>query len=64
MTIDQAVAILQAEQVLQDEGRDGPDSAKGTAWNDYVREAASVVKDDRLCAIEARGLHLLEEYDD
>lgn len=64
MTIDQAVAILEAERVLQSVGCDGPDYVPGTAWYDYVKEASSVIKNDPLWHNAFDDLHLLEDYSD
>jgi len=64
MTVEQAEAILLAEVVLQDVGMDGPDSAPGSAWNDYVQEAGRTLKADPLYCNSFNGLHLLEGCDD
>ncbi len=61
MTIDQAIAILEAERVLQMVGCDGPDSVKGTAWYDYAQEAGRVIKSDRLWCKEFNDLYLLRD---
>lgn len=68
MTIEQAVAILEAERVLQhadgqnDGGPEGPDYAQGTPWHTYVVEAFSVIKGDRLLRNTFDDLHFLEDY--
>lgn len=46
MTIDQAVAILEAEQVLQHVGCGGPDPCIGEPWHTYVKEAFEVLEED------------------
>jgi len=48
MTIDQAVAILDAERVLQGVGAEGPDTCGFSAWRDYVEEAGRVIQGDPL----------------
>ena len=60
MTVDQAEAILEAERVLQTVGCDGPDSAPGSAWNDYVKEAGRTLKPYMLFRNAFNDLHLLE----
>jgi hypothetical protein len=50
MTVKQAIAILEAERVLQTVGAGGPDCNLGTAWNNYLIVASQVVDDaDEYC---------------
>jgi hypothetical protein len=44
MTIEQAIAILEAEQALQGEWRGGPDAHPNTPWHNLVKEALAVVE--------------------
>lgn len=59
MTIDQAVAILKAERILQGGGCADLDSIPGIAWNDYVKEAGSTIKSDHLLCNTFDDLYLL-----
>lgn len=63
MTLDQAVAILQAERVLQEVGERGPDIEDGSAWRAYIKEAGKMIKGDPLSHNEFNDLHLLRECD-
>jgi hypothetical protein len=66
MTIDQAVAILEAERVLQAVGAGGPDIGREgdfTAWRDYVEQAGRVVQGDPLFRNEFNDLNLLKGLD-
>jgi hypothetical protein len=60
MTTGQAIAILEAERVLQAVGCDGPDSVPGTPWNDYVKQAGAVVSADDTVFETFSDLHLLK----
>lgn len=60
MNIDQAVAILEAERVLQDIGCGGPDIHAGSAWKAYVKEAGRVIQGDPLFRNEFKDLSLLK----
>lgn len=61
MNIDQAVAILQAERVLQAVGAGGPDIEGPSAWLGYVRKAGRVIQGDPLFRNEFKDLSLLNE---
>jgi len=60
MTIEQAVAILEAERVLQQVGCNGPDCSNGSAWYNYVHSAADALIGDPLFCGAFGDLHLLE----
>ncbi len=60
MTTSQAIAILEAERVLQMVGCEGPDSVPGMAWNDYVTLAGCVVKEDASVPDGFSDLHILQ----
>lgn len=62
MTIKQAIAILDAERVLQHVGAGGPDCSVGTAWCDYVREASDVVDAANEYCGNFTDLQLVKEY--
>jgi hypothetical protein len=64
MTTDQAIAILEAERVLQHVGANGPDCNPGSAWNDYVIQAGAIVSADETVFETFSDLHLLEDSDD
>ncbi len=59
MTINQAVAILEAERVLQSVGCGGPDIENGSAWTAYVKEAGRVTQSDPLFRDQFEDLVLL-----
>ncbi len=61
MTIYQAVAILQAERVLQSVGCEGPDIKDESGWLGCVREAGRVVRCDLLFRDQFEDLSLLQE---
>ena len=63
MTKDQAIAILQAERVLQmDMGDlpkpDGPDSIHGSPWYECVKEARCTILDYPALIREFSDIHL------
>lgn len=64
MTIDQAVAILEAERVLQAVATEGPDCNPGSAWHDYVKEAGRSIKGSPKWCNAFSDLDLLEDADD
>ncbi len=64
MTIDQAVAILEAERVLQIVGAEGPDSVSGAAWNDYIQEAGAVIQTNKFWCNAFDDLHVLKGVTD
>lgn len=59
MTIHQAVAILEAERVLQRVGCEAPDISGDSAWAAYVKEASRVVRSDPLFRDQFNDLALL-----
>ena len=61
MTIEQAIAILEAERVLQSVGCNGPDWVEGTARNNYVKQAHSVISADIRLVAEFSDLHLCKD---
>ncbi len=64
MTLDQAVAILEAERILQYVGAEGPNSVPGTAWNDYVQKAGAIIQADKFWCSAFDDLHLLDDVTD
>lgn len=64
MTTEQAIAILEAERVLQDVGCNGPDCNPGSAWHDYVQEAGRTVQSDTTVFETFSDLDILEDSDD
>ena len=62
MTIEQAVAILEAERVLQRVGANGPDCDEGSAWFEYVKKAYSVVQSDSLFRDSFNDLQLITYF--
>lgn len=63
MNTDQAIAILQAERVLQVVGAGGPDIEGKSAWRDYVVQAGRVIQGDPLFRNEFNDLNLLKGLD-
>jgi len=61
MTTEQAIAILEAERILQMVGCEGPDWVEGTAWHAYVKQARSVISTDSRLVAQFADLHLCKE---
>ncbi len=61
MTTDQAVAILEAERVLETVGCGGPDVHVGSAWEAYVKEAGRTIRPDPSYRAEFSDLAMLQE---
>lgn len=63
MTTEQAIAILEAERVLQVVACDGPSVHQGSAWRDYVLEAGRTVRPDPTVFDTFSYLDVLEDSD-
>jgi len=68
MTNEQAIAILEAERVLQfDTGNlvmpDGPEHLPGSAWNGYVIDALWTICDDDALMREFADIPFPEDND-
>lgn len=61
MTIEQAVAILEAERVLQDIRCGGPDIQDEAGWLGLVREAGRTIQREPFAWKEFKDLALLNE---
>ena len=62
MTIEQAVAILEAERVLQTVGAGGPEIDVGTPWHGYVAEAVRIIDTTPHKALDRfKDLHLAQD---
>ena len=61
MTTEQAIAILEAERVLQEKGCEGPDWVEGTPWYNYVKQARQVISTDSRLVAQFADLHLCRE---